>query len=364
VLHPTIRRSPYFARTLAHGACDFMVYNHTYMPMGYGRDPRDDYRALVERVTLWDVGAERQCELRGPGALALADHLAPRRRADLEVGECRYTPVCDWAGAIMCECIVLRPWDHVVWFSHSDVDLSLWAAGIALARADDTTVAEADVAPVQLQGPRAADVLAGLADGDLAGLGRHRCAPMRIAGVDAVVSNTGWSREAGYEIYPLGGERAVELWDALCDAGRPHGLLVTGPNIVRAVEQGISDTQYATNSGMNPIEAGIGGLLDLDRDFVGGEALRAVRAGGPARRTVGLVCDGDPFPPMEQHWPVATASGGAAGVARWAVYSFALERNIAVCLVDAGLDADGGLIVQAPDGPRRGEPHPLPFVPA
>ena len=184
MLHPTIRRSPYFERTLAHGACDFMVYNHTYMPMGYGRDPRDDYRALVERVTLWDVGAERQCELRGPGALALADHLAPRRLADLAVGECRYTPVCDRAGAIMCECIVLRPWDDVVWFSHSDVDLTLWAAGIALARGDDVTVAEADVAPVQLQGPRAADVLSGLADRDLAELGRHRCAPMRIAGVE------------------------------------------------------------------------------------------------------------------------------------------------------------------------------------
>jgi glycine cleavage system aminomethyltransferase T len=362
VLHPTIRRSPYFERTLAHGACDFMVYNHTYMPMGYGRDPRDDYRALVERVTLWDVGAERQCELRGPGALALADHLAPRRLADLAVGECRYTPVCDRAGAIMCECIVLRPWDDVVWFSHSDVDLTLWAAGIALARGDDATVAEADVAPVQLQGPRALRVLSGLADRDLAELGRHRCAPMRIAGVEAVVSNTGWSREPGFEIYPLGSDRAVALWDALCAAGEPHGLLVTGPNIVRAVEQGISDTQYATNSGINPIEAGIGPLLDLDRDFVGGDALRAVREHGPARQMVGLVCDGEPFPPMDRYWPVTTADGAAAGVARWAVYSFALERNIAVCLVDARINAAAGLLVQAPDGPRRGEPHPTPFV--
>jgi glycine cleavage system aminomethyltransferase T len=339
-----------------------MVYNHTYMPMGYGRDPRDDYRALVERVTLWDVGAERQCELRGPGALVLADHLAPRRLTDLEVGECRYTPVCDRAGAIMCECIVLRPWDDVVWFSHSDVDLTLWAVGIALARGDEATVAEADVAPVQLQGPRASDVLSGLADRDLAELGRHRCAPMRIAGVEAVVSNTGWSREPGFEIYPLGSGRAVELWDALCAAGEPHGLLVTGPNIVRAVEQGISDTQYATNSDMNPIEAGIGPLLDLDRDFVGGDALRAVREHGAARQMVGLVCDGEPFPAMDRYWPVTTADGADAGVARWAVYSFALERNIAVCLVAAGTDAAAGLVVQAPDGPRRGEPHPTPFV--
>ena len=362
MLHPTIRRSPYFERTLERGACDFMVYNHTYMPMGYGRDPREDYRALVERVTLWDVGAERQCELRGPDALALADHLAPRRLSDLGVGECRYTPVCDRAGAIMCECIILRPWDDVVWFSHSDVDLTLWAAGIALARGAHASVAEADVAPLQLQGPRAADLLVRLADRDLGELGRHRYAPMRVGGVPAVVSNTGWSREAGYELYPLGSERAPELWDALCEAGDRHGLLVTGPNIVRAVEQGISDTQYATNSDINPIEAGLGNLLDLDRDFVGGDALRAVREAGAARRTVGLVCDGEPFPQMERHWAVETTGGEPAGVARWAVYSFALDRNIAVCLVDAGVDPMPGLLVQAPDGPRRGEPHPIPFV--
>ena len=284
MLHPTIRRSPYFERTLRAGACDFMVYNHTYMPLDYGRDPREDYAALVERVTLWDVGAERQAELRGPDALAFADHLAPRRLADLAVGECRYTPVCDRAGAIMCECIVLRPQADVVWFSHSDVDLTLWATGLALARGDDVAVAEADVAPMQLQGPRAAEVMRALGGAEAAGLGRFRCATFTLAGVECVVSNTGWSREAGYEIYPRGSERAVDVWDALVAAGEPHGLLVTGPNIVRAVEQGISDTQYATNSGMNPLEAGLAGMLDLDRpDFVGRDALRAVRAAGPAR---------------------------------------------------------------------------------
>jgi len=249
-----------------------------------------------------------------------------------------------------------------VWFSHSDVDLSLWAAGIALARGDDVTVAEADVAPLQLQGPRAADVLAGLAGAELAGLRRHRCAPMQVAGVETVVSNTGWSREPGYELYPLGSGRAGELWDALLAAGEPHGILVTGPNIVRAVEQGISDTQYATNSHMNPIELGIGHLLDLDRDFVGGDALRVVRDNGPARRSIGLVCDGEPFPRMERHWPVETTTGEPVGVTRWAVYSFALERNIAVCLVDAGADPAEGLLVQAPDGARTGTPNAIPFV--
>jgi len=152
------------------------------------------------------------------------------------------------------------------------------------------------------------------------------------------------------------------VWDAIVAAGEPHGLLITGPIIVRAVEQGISDTQYATNSDMNPIEAGMGSLLDLDRpDFVGRDALRAVRDDGPARRTVGLVCDGDPFPVMEQHWTITAADGEPVGVARWAVYSYALERNIVVALVDAGADPEG-LIVEASDGPRQCRPHPMPFV--
>ena len=339
-----------------------MVYNHTYMPLDYGRDPRHDYTALVERVTLWDVGAERQAELRGPDALALADYLAPRRLSDLGVGECRYSPVCDRAGAIMCECIVLRPEPDVVWFSHSDVDLTLWATGLALARGDDVEVAEADVPPMQLQGPRAADVMRTLGGDAAAGLTRFRCGPVMLAGVACVVSNTGWSREPGFEIYPLGSGRAPDVWDAIVEAGEQHGLLITGPNIVRAVEQGISDTQYATNSDMNPIEAGMGSMLDLDRpDFVGRDALRAVRDDGPARRTVGLVCDGDPFPIMERHWTITDGDGEPVGVARWAVHSFALERNIVVALIAAGADPHG-LIVEASDGPRRSEPHPMPFV--
>ncbi|HEY8859604.1 MAG TPA: hypothetical protein VIM27_09145, partial [Gaiellales bacterium] len=94
----------------------------------------------------------------------------------------------------------------------------------------------------------------------------------------------------------------------------------------------------------------------------GRDALCAVRDRGPARHTVGLICDGPPFPIMERLWSVSTPDGHPAGEARWAVYSFALERNIAVVLVDAGLDAAGGFVVNAPDGPRRGAPHPIPFV--
>lgn len=358
----TVRRSPYFARTRALGACEFMVYNHMYMPLDYGRDPRRDYDALVETVTLWDVGAERQTELRGPDALALADHLCPRDLSGLAVGDCRYAPLCDESGQILADCIVLRPFVDTVWISHSDVDLELWAEGWARTRADDVVVSEAEVSPMQLQGPAAALVLEPLAGAEVTRLPRFRCLPTTVAGVDAVVSTTGWSRQPGFEIYPLGDRRAVEIWDAICLGGAEHGLLVTGPNVVRAVEQGITDTQYRMNSGMNPIEAGLEKLLDLDgRDFVGRQALRAVRAAGARRQTVGLVCDGPPFPWLEDFWPV-TAGGRPVGVARWAVWSYALSRNVAIALIETAAADRRELVVEAPDGPRTARLHEIPFV--
>lgn len=362
-LHYTVRRSPYFDRTVALGAIEFMVYNHMYMPLDYGRDPREDYDAMVERVTLWDVGAERQAELRGPDALRFADYLSPRALADLPVGGCRFTPVCDEAGEIMTDCVVLRPWEDVVWFSHGDVDLELWAHGLALAGGFDVAVREADVPPVQVQGPLALRVLDPLTSDDLSALPRFRCTVTTVAGVPAVVSATGWSKEPGFEVYPLGSDRAMEIWDAICEAGEPSGLLVTGPNVIRAVEQGITDTQYRMNSGMNPIEAGLGPMLDLDRpSFVGREALRRVRDGGPARHTVGLVADGDPVPWLVDFWPLELEDGGPAGVVRWAVWSYALDRNIAIALVDAVHADRSTFVMQTPAGPVAAHPHPIPFV--
>jgi aminomethyltransferase len=264
----------------------------------------------------------------------------------------------------MADCIVLRPFEDTVWYSHSDADISLWAYGLALARGARVEVEEADVAPLQLQGPLAQAVLEPLYDGDLAALRRFDCAAANVASVPCVVSNTGWSKEPGYEIYPLGSEHCVELWDAIVTSGVPHGLLVTGPNITRAVEQGITDTQYRVNSGMTAIEAGLEPLLQLHGEpFVGREALVEECARGPRRRTIGLVVDGAPFPPFEEFWPVLDGDGNAVGVARWAVFSYALERNIAIALVDAGVDDGAGFAVRAPDGDRQARVHPIPFVP-
>ena len=212
----------------------------------------------------------------------------------------------------MVEAIALRPFEDVVWISHASVDLDLWADGWRWRAGPTSRCRSRTSRRCRCRARARSTTLAGLADVDVASLPRFRCVvTAKVAGVDAVVSNTGWSKEAGFELYPLGTGRALELWDAIVEAGEPHGLLVTGPVIRRAVEQGITDVQYRANSDMDPIEAGWGELLDLEgRDFVGREALlRGPRREGPARRTVGLVLNGAPVPMMEEFWPVEVDGG-------------------------------------------------------
>jgi aminomethyltransferase len=359
-LHPNVRRSPYFEATERAGALEYMVYNHMYMAIAFANDPREEYRAMVERVCLWDVGAERQTQLRGPDAVALANFLCTRDMRGLGVGECRFTMVCDDDGRIMTEPIVLRPWADVVWISHGDVDLTLWASGLARAQEYDVHISEPDVAPIQVQGPRSRDLLTPIAPG-VDDLRWYRCVETTVAGHPCVVSRTGWSRGLGYEVHPLGSGRAMELWDALERAGEPLGALVTGPNLSRAVEQGITDTHYFVNSGMTPYEAGAGRLVDLSSaPFVGSDALARAESDPHQRHTVGLVLDGPPGR-LEWFWPVEF-DGERAGEVRWAAHSYQIGADLCIALLDTRVSVGDRVTVRAPEGRIGALTQQLPFV--
>jgi len=172
-LYPISRRSPYWEGTVEAGVSEFMVYNHMYFPLIYHHSPAEEYAALTERVTLWDVGCERQTELRGPDALRLSQYLTTRDLSKLKVGDCKYTLVCDPEGRIICDPVLLNPQNDVIWLSHGDADLTLWAKGIAMHGRYDVEVSEPDGAPMQMQGLKSIDILRGLVERQLHSVGLY-----------------------------------------------------------------------------------------------------------------------------------------------------------------------------------------------
>ena len=89
LLYSRLRKSPYFYASRRHGVAMYSVYNHMYHPRHYG-DPVAEYWHLLEGVTLWDVGVERQVEISGPDAFDFTNMLVARDLNKCEVGQCKY----------------------------------------------------------------------------------------------------------------------------------------------------------------------------------------------------------------------------------------------------------------------------------
>ena len=141
------RRSPYWQGTVDAKCMEWSVYNNMFFPMVYSRAPYEDYAALMEGVTLWDVGLERQTQLKGPDAVKFLDYLSSRDMSAMKPEDCRYALICDEAGLVLCDPVVLMPEEDLVWLSHGNTDLTLWARGIVLNSDWDVEVSEPDVAP-------------------------------------------------------------------------------------------------------------------------------------------------------------------------------------------------------------------------
>ena len=358
------RRTPYWDATVAAKCKEWSVYNNMHFPMIYSRTPYEDYCALLEGVTLWDVGLERQTQLQGPDAHAFLDYLCCRDMSPMQPGDCRYGLVCDDQGKIMCDPVVLWPFADTIWMSHGSVDLTLWARGIVMGSKWRVEVSEPDIAPLQIQGPLALQVLRKLCNEDLESMRNYTCLSSEVAGRAAVISRTGWSGGYGFEVYPLSSAGAMDLWNAILDAGEEFAIKVTGPIVSRAIERGVTDMTYYNNSDMNPFEDLGAKFVNLDKasDFVGKSALQKIKAQGIKRHSVGLLFKDD-VPRLEWNWQL-TDQRGNSGEVRWVIYSFALQQYIGIAVVDRGVGYGDLLTVEHPNGRCEAEVTRVPFVDA
>jgi len=358
-----IRKSPYFDATVRWGATGFSVYNHMYIPRDFG-DPEQNFWNLVTDAILCDVAVERQVEITGPDAAAFTQMLTPRDLSTMAVGQCKYILITNVDGGLINDPVLLRLADNHFWISLADSDVLLWAQGVAVHAGMDVTITEPDVSPLQLQGPKSGLVMEALFGESVRDLKYYWLREVELDGIPLVISRTGWSSELGYELYLRDGSRGDELWEAIMAAGEPFDLKPGHTSSIRRIEGGMLSYHADADINTNPFELGLDRLvgLDTDNNFIGKDALRAIRDAGVTRRQVGLVLDGDRLTgPNTSFWPIENA-GTMVGKVTSAVYSPRLEQNIALAMVSVD-NADLGteLTVMSASGPKQAHVVEKPF---
>ncbi|MFQ5730662.1 MAG: glycine cleavage system aminomethyltransferase GcvT [Planctomycetaceae bacterium] len=266
-----------------------------HMPVQY-TSIVEEHNAVRNAAGLFDIAHMGRLHFTGPDACALLDHLLTNDVTKLAEGQIRYALVCNEAGGILDDVLVYRCSGFYMLVVNA-ANREKIVAWIEKHRPNfDAEVADRtfDRFMMALQGPNSIDVLNPLADADVSALKYYHGAEMRVDGVPALVSRTGYTGEDGFEvIVPV--ETAAAVWRRIVDAGQTHGLLPAGLGCrdTLRLEAAMPLYGHEMDETVDPYTAGLGfGVRLKAGDFLGKQALIAKKADDGLPQRVGFILEG------------------------------------------------------------------------
>ena len=331
----TIRTA--FDRVQRDLGAEFMEWEGWYWPSEFG-DAVAEHNAVRQEVGVWDESPLRKWDLSGPDALAAADRIFTNDMLGLEIGQIRYGPFCDEEGKMVGDGTVFKFTESSCWaITALDSDFDHFQDVVSGMDVTIEPVTE-KLPHVQLQGPGSRELLAGLCDADVKGLGYFRFWPnqVNVGGVPSWVSRTGYSGELGYEIF-CDPDHAEPLWEALTGAGaKPYGLAAVETLRIESglIFIGYDYFQHETD----PFDMSLDKVIRLDAGDFNGKAALAETAKSPPRRMVTLVVEGSEVP---EYGAAVRKDGQPAGTLTSPCESPTLGNVIGMAVLETGLATKG-----------------------
>jgi aminomethyltransferase len=199
------------------------------MPVEY-KGIIDEHLAVRQQVGLFDVSHMGEVHITGKDALAFVQHLTPNDVSRLQPIQAQYTALTTPQGTFVDDLLVycLEPDKFllVVNAANSDKDYQ-WI--VSHKGSFDVALENASASYTQLaiQGPKAQEVLQHLTDINLQGIKSFAAARGNVAGIECLVSRTGYTGEDGFEIYTLS-ENPALIWEEILAGGKDFGILPIG----------------------------------------------------------------------------------------------------------------------------------------
>ncbi len=282
-----LKRTPLYQRHVDAGA-KLVPFAGYEMPVQYRTGILAEHRAVRERAGLFDVSHMGELLVRGARALEFVQYVTTNDASRLEPFQAQYSVICNQQGTALDDCIVYRfPDEYMIVVNASNVDKDRdWIMQFA-GRFGVEVIDRSDaISLLALQGPQAQQILSRITSDDLDAIKYYHCIYGTVAGMQTVISRTGYTGEDGFELY-LDERDAVPVWDALHVAGAEEGLGPIGLGARDSLRLEMGYILYGNDLSENdtPFEAGLGWVTKLDKpDFVGKAALVEQKKNGIRRK--------------------------------------------------------------------------------
>ncbi len=291
-----LRRTPFYDHHVAAGA-RIVPFAGFEMPMQYS-GVKEEHLATRTACGLFDVSHMGEVRVRGPKAEDALMWLLSNAIRRLQVGQAQYNAMCNADGGVVDDVFVYREGaeEFLVCVNAANRAKDFqWM--VDNNREGAEIIDEGDQwAQLAIQGPKAVEVVRTLAPAEVPDLGRHRFVRGTFAGIDdCLIARTGYTGEDGFEVF-IPAAMAVPAWQAILDAGAPHGLLPVGLGArdTLRLEAGNCLYGHELDATTSPLAAGLGWITKVKKPggFIGCDAIVARRDAGTERVLVGFQVDG------------------------------------------------------------------------
>ena len=322
------------------------------MPIYY-KDITPEHLAVRNSVGVFDISHMGRVLVTGIDVERFLNYVITNDVSTLQPNVAQYSVMCNENGGIIDDFVVYRLEDEkfLVVFNASNREKDYnWL--VKNAKGFNVKIEEIsdNVAMFAVQGPKAEKTLRKIATEDLSKIGRFKCEPSKLAGVEVFLSRTGYTGEDGFEVFVWNAsiakpDNAMRLWKAILEAGKTLGIepCGLGARDTLRLEAGLCLYGNDIDETTTPLEAALGFVVKLQKDrFVGKEVLLKQKAEGVKRKRVGITMTDLGIP--RQGFEIRAESGERIGRMTSGTFSPLLNFGIGMGYVQTPHAQEGNIV--------------------
>jgi aminomethyltransferase len=292
-----------------------------------------EHLAVRHKAGLFDVSHMGEILISGPQAFDFVQYLTPNNVARLNENKAQYSALTTPRGTFIDDLLVYfldeNTYLLVVNAANTKKDFH-WVLSHREHFEVEVENKSDDYTQLALQGPEALRILQPLTDINLEEMTSFGVNRGAVAGLDTIISRTGYTGEDGFEIYTLS-ENPGNLWEAIMEEGKTFGIHPIGLGARDTLRLEATLMLYGNDidEDTTVLEADLGWLVKFKKgDFLGREALIQQREEGVKKRIVGFELLGRGI--ARPHYPIFIKNEKISEV-RSGTFSPFFQKSIGLC---------------------------------